>query len=46
MFYYAYVDENGVLCVGEVDESSQNPRCISHMARNYPSVIYFEVEEV
>ena len=40
-FYYAEVDENGVLCVDQVDETSQSEVMVRRLARAYPEVIYF-----
>lgn len=43
-YYFAVTDENGVLCVDQVDEYSQPPSDqIQRMAEVYTDTNYFEV---
>lgn len=46
-FYYALTDENGVLCVGQLDWDNTTPTAddVAHnLAQHYTDVIYFTVE--
>jgi hypothetical protein len=46
-FYYANTDENGVLCVDQIDWDTSIPTVddVAHnLAQHYTDVIYFTVE--
>lgn len=45
-FYYAEVDDFGVLCVDRLADETQDSRSAAALAESYPHVIYFEVEGV
>lgn len=45
MYYYAYTDENDILCVDKVAEKSQSEMDVSSLASYYPTVIYFKAEK-
>lgn len=44
MFYFMLTDENGIDCVDQVDESSQDEDTIQNLADWYPGTVYFVVE--
>lgn len=44
-FYYALTDENGVLCVDQLNAGQFTEEQVQVIAPTYPSTIYFQFPE-